>query len=113
MKKLTNEEKILQFLLNKYQTSKTTKVAISKSDLTVLDMNERDVTRSICTLQADQKLVINARSQHDDLSRFWEMTLTSAGIYYFDNKRDDIKNKIINVIAFMIPTIISIIALFT
>lgn len=113
MRKLTNEEKVLRFLLNEYQSSKTTEVSIFRSDLETLEMKELDVTRAICALQADQKLIINTKSQHNDLSKFWKITLTSSGIYHFENKKEDVRHKAICVIAFIIPTIISIIALFT
>lgn len=111
MKKMTNEEKVLQFLLNKNKDKNTNSVAISKTDLQSLDMTEQAVTHAICTLEADEMLIITAKSIHDDLSRFWEMSLKSAGIHYFENQQEQEKEKRNNWIQFWIPVALSAIAI--
>lgn len=109
MKKLTNEEKVLKFLIKKYQNSTTTKVVIDKSDLPELNLNEKDVVRAIYTLEADQKLVINTISPRKNLSASCTLTLTSLGIYHFENKSEARNEKHFQRIQFIIPVIISII----
>lgn len=113
MKKLTNEEKVLKFLIKKYQNSTTTKVVIDKSDLPELNLNEKDVVRAIYTLEADQKLVINTISPRKNLSAPCTVTLTSLGIYHFDNIKEKQKEEQNNWIQFWIPVSLSIIAIIT
>lgn len=107
--KLTNEEKLLQYLINEYQNSKTNKVGIYQSALSEIDMDEKDIIRAIYTLEADQKLVINTKSQQENLGMPWRVTLTSSGIYYFDNIKEKQKEKRSQRLQFIIPVIISIV----
>lgn len=107
--KLTNEEKLLQYLINKYQNSTTTKISIDKSNLSEINLNEKDVVRAFYTLEADQKLVINMMSPQENLSAPCRITLTSSGIYHFGNKSEARSEKRFQRIQFIIPVIISII----
>ena len=114
MQKDTNEEKVLRFLLNKYQSSKTNRVTFSKNDLQAVDMSEQEVTRALFTLQEDDALTITQKSVHNDLSRFWELALKSNGVHYFeikDKKRIEINLAYVTSISALISVVISIIAL--
>lgn len=107
--KLTNEEKLLQYLINEYQNSTTNKVCIYQSGISEIDMTEKDTIRAIYTLEADQKLIINTKSQQENLGMPWRVTLTSSGIYHFANKKEKQKEKHSQRLQFIIPVIISII----
>lgn len=107
--KLTNEEKLLKYLINEYQNSATNKVCIYQSAVSEIDMNEKDVIRAIYTLEADQKLVINTKSQQENFGMPWRVTLTSSGIYHFNNKKEKQKEKRSQRLQFIIPVIISIV----
>lgn len=109
--KLTNEEKLLQYLINEYQNSTTNKVCIYQSAISEIDMTEKDTIRAIYTLEADQKLIINTKSQQENLGMPWRVTLTSSGIYHFDNKKEKQKEKRNNWIQFWIPVSLSIVAI--
>lgn len=109
--KLTNEEKLLQYLINEYQNSVSPKIYIDNSNLQFLNMSEKDTIRAIYTLEADQKLIVNTKSQQENLGMPWRVTLTSSGIYHFDNKKEKQKEKRNNWIQFWIPVSLSIVAI--
>lgn len=109
--KLTNEEKLLQYLINECENSTANKVGIYRSALSEIGMTEKDTIRAIYTLEADQKLIINTKSQQENLGMPWRVTLTSSGIYYFDNKKEKQKEKRNNWIQFWIPVSLSIVAI--
>lgn len=109
--KVTNEEKLLQYLISEYQNSTTNKVCIYQSALSEIGMTEKDTIRAVYTLEADQKLIINTKSQQENLGMPWRITLTSSGIYHFVNKKEKQKENRNNWIQFLIPVSLSVIAI--
>ena len=112
MSKLTKEEQILKFLLDKNKSSKTNKVNFSRNDLTVVGLTEEESVKALCVLGADKHLHIISKSTHDDLSMYWQLELTSSGIHYFENKKEKCNNNIKQWIQFLIPLVVAIIAMF-
>lgn len=110
-KPLANEEKVLQILINKYNDSKTNSVYAYKSDFTSLNMTESEITRSIYLLQEDALLTIIKKSNGDDLSMPWMLSLKSAGVRYFDNKSKNAKTIRREWVRTYLPVTISFIAL--
>ena len=111
MKQLTDEEKVLEYLLNKHRESGSTVVNFSKNELSTLKMNEKDVTRYLSILHATGKINITNKSIHGDLSRFWTMELLDGGINYFKDKKAKQASNRREWVRSYIPITISIISL--
>lgn len=110
---LTKEEAMIQLLNNKYAQKSTNVVSLYKEDIVKLNLEEKEASRMIHLLAEEEFLIIKTKSIHNDFGRFWELTLKASCIHYFENKNAEKKSKWVSIIAFLIPTIISIIALFT
>lgn len=108
---MTNEEQLITFLLDKLPNSKSNIVSISKNSLEEIKMSEHDVIQTIYVLQEDGLINIKDKSIHDDLSRFWNVALKSSCIHYFENKKSNQVIKLIDLVKFLIPVLISIAAL--
>ena len=87
--KLTKEEKLIKFFLEENQNSNTNEVSIDKSDLSKLNLTEKEASRCIHFLQEDGILNICQKSKHNDFDIFWKVRLTSKCKYYFENKKED------------------------
>lgn len=110
---LTKEEAMIQLLNNKYAQKSTNIVSLYKEDIEKLNLEEKEASRMIHLLAEEGFFIIKAKSIHNDFSRFWDLALKTSCIHYFENKNAEKKSKLISTIAFLIPTIISIFALFT
>ncbi len=108
---MTNEEILINFLINKFTDSKTNKVSISKNDLSQMSLTEQEVVKTIYLLQEENLLEIKERLVHDDLSRYWTVVLKSSCIHYFDNKKDKSVANRREWVRTYIPITISIVAL--
>lgn len=108
---MTNEEKIIAFLLEKFEKSSTNEIKIFQSDVPKINLHEQEIIRALYVLQEDGYINIKQKSIHDDFSRFWEIALKSSCVHYFENKKASKKEKCFNWIQFLIPVVISVIAL--
>lgn len=113
-KQLSKEERLIKFFNDKFKNSKTNEVSINKHELPDLNLSEKEASRTIYLLQEEGLLKIKQKSVHDDFSVFWTVTLNPSCVYYFDNKKSDIKEqrrKLFNEIRAWITLIIAIAAL--
>lgn len=83
---VTNEEKLIKFLVEEFNKGTNNIVSISQNDLSIIGMEEKDVIRTIYVLQEDGFINIKEKSVHDNLSRYWTVGLKSKCIHYFDDK---------------------------
>ena len=109
--RLTDEEKVLQFLINKNNHSIKNNVTINSSDVNTLKLTSTAIIIAVNKLQTDRYLKITRRNNDDNFDVYWEFELTSNGLHYFENK-NEIKIKQRNDwIQFWIPVGLSILAL--
>lgn len=115
---MTNEEKVIQFLNEKFQQSTNNIVAINAVDLPTIGLSEKETIQALYLLEGDNLLKFVQKSPDDDFSMFWRVALKSSCVHYFDNKKTISTNnrrawvQTYAPIAFsVIATIISIIAL--
>lgn len=109
--KITNEEKLLKHLLDKFNKSQTNVVYLYLSDLESLEIEEKEASRLLYVLQEDDKIVISKNPVNKDFSFCWTINLKSTGIHYFDNKQEHIKAKRVDRFRFWVPVILSAIAI--
>ena len=108
-KKLTNEEKVLQILINKCKNpdTKTNRMYVYKTDFDSLNITENDVVKSLFILNTDNAINIIKSPAQNDLSFAWIVELTSIGIHYFENKEEKEKENQTNWTQYIITTIIA------
>ena len=111
MKKVTNEEKVLQFLIDNNLKRKNNVAVINPHDVASIGLSEDDIIKSLYILQTDGCLVITRKSPQDEFDMYWEMNLTSKGRHYFEHKAEEKKEKRNKWIQFWIPVGISALAL--
>lgn len=83
---MTNEEKVIKFLNDKFQHSDNNIVSINKTDLPTIGLSEQETVRSLYLLREDHFLDFVQKSPHDNFSMFWRVSLKSRCVHYFDNK---------------------------
>lgn len=108
---MTNEEKLVKFLNNKFQNSKTNEVSVNRHELPEIDLTEQEVIQSIYLLNEDNLLDITQKSVHDDLSIFWKLSLKSSCVHYFENKTKERNARIKEWVWWGVTTLISVGAL--
>lgn len=106
-KPLSQQEILIKFLINKFNSSKTNVVSITPKNVEELGFGEAETVRLIYILQEDKFLTIKRNSVHNDFSMLWEVALTSKTIHYFENKQRRKKKKRNEWIQFWIPLITS------
>ena len=111
VKDMTNEEKLIKFLNNKLQNSKTNEVSVNRHELPEIALTEREVVQSIYLLNEDDLLDITHKSNNDDLSMFWKLALKSSCVHYFENKTKERNTRIKEWIWWGVTTLISVGAL--
>lgn len=60
------EEKLIKFLVNKYENSDTNEVSINKRELPDIGLSEKEIIRTIFLLKEDGMFEINQKSTHND-----------------------------------------------
>lgn len=108
---MTNEEKLVKFLNNKFQSSETNKVCICKHELAEIGLSERETVQTAMLLQEGDFIRIENKSVHNDLSMSMSVTLKPSCVHYFDNKKTEAVNNRRSWIQTYIPNILSIIAI--
>ena len=86
MKKLTATEKVLQFLINKNQSSSNNRVNLTQADANQLQLPVKEIIRAFYLLQTDGCLIITQSNNEDNFDKFWSFELKSKGIHYFEKK---------------------------
>ena len=88
---MTNDERVIKFLNDKFQYSDNNIVSINKTDLPTIGLSEKEAVQSLYILREDRFLDFVQKSVHDDFSMFWKVSLKSKCIHYFETKQENKK----------------------
>ena len=108
---MTNEEKLIKFLNNKFPKSETNKVSICKHELSEIGLSERETVQTAMLLQEGNFIRIENKSVHNDLSVSMSVVLKPSCIHYFDDKKIETVSNRRSWVQTYIPNILSIIAI--
>lgn len=108
---LTNEEKLIKFLVSKLRNSSNNKVSINKHEIDDIGLSEQEIIQSVYLLEKDGLIDVVKKSVHDDLSMTCTVALGAGCVHYFENKRINRNLRIKEWIWWGVTTIISVIAL--
>lgn len=113
--KLTTTEKVIEHLNSKFNApnNNTNEIKISKKDVDKLNIPENELSKLLMAMETSGYFKIKDKSVHNNFNKVWIIALTDSCIYYFENKKLSAKSVLISWIQFLIPTVISIIALFS
>ena len=84
---MNNKEKIIQFLINKYNDSNSNPIKIDRTDISILQIPEKEIIKIHNTLHEDGLIIAKPRSPHKDFSLYWEITIKTECLEYFNNKK--------------------------
>lgn len=84
---MNNKEKIIQFLINKYNDSNSNPIKIDRTDISILQIPEKEIIKIRNTLHEDGLIIAKPRSPHKDFSLYWEITIKTECLEYFNNKK--------------------------
>lgn len=84
---MDNKEKVIQLLINEYNNSNSNPIQIDKNDIGVLQIPEKEIIKILNTLHEDGLIIAKPRSPHKDFSLYWEVTVKSECLEYFNNKK--------------------------
>lgn len=110
-KSITNEEKLIMFLNQKFQSAKTNKVSIYKQDLSSIGLTEQETIRTVCLLEQDGIIEIVRMSASNDLCMPCSVNINSSCIHYFENKEDTATSEFREKVQTYVPNILSVIAI--
>lgn len=105
------EEKLIKFLISKYEKSDTNEVSINKHELPNIGLPEQEIIRTIFLLKEDGMFDIIQKSTHNDFSVFWKLALKPCCVHYFEDKSKEQRKELKEWLWWGIPTILSIGAL--
>ena len=115
---MTNKEKVIQFLIDRYNNSNSNPMCIGKEDINTLQIPEKEVIKILNTLHEDKLIIAKPRSVHKDFSLYWDITVNTECLEYFNNKnhaktldKRDIIKTYVPITLSIIAIIISIIAI--
>lgn len=84
---MDNKEKVIQLLIDEYNNSNSNPIQIDKNDIGVLQIPEKEIIKILNTLHEDGLIIAKPRSPHKDFSLYWEITVKSECLEYFNNKK--------------------------
>ena len=84
---MDNKEKVIQLLIDEYNNSNSNPIQIDKNDIGVLQIPEKKIIKILNTLHEDGLIIAKPRSPHKDFSLYWEITVKSDCLEYFNNKK--------------------------
>ena len=84
---MNNKEKVIQLLTNEYNNGNSNPIQIDKNDIGVLQIPEKEISKILNTLHEDGLIIAKPRSPHKDFSSYWEITVKSECLEYFNNKK--------------------------
>ena len=84
---MDNKEKVIQLLINEYNNSNSNPIQIDKNDIGVLQIPEKEIIKILNTLHEYGLIIAKPRSPHKDFSLYWEVTVKSECLEYFNNKK--------------------------
>ena len=84
---MNNKEKVIQLLINEFNNSNSNPIKIEKNDISVLQIPEKEIIKILNTLHEDDLIVAKPKSPHKDFSLYWEITVRTECLEYFNNKK--------------------------
>ena len=84
---MNNKEKVIQLLINKFNNSNSNPIKIDRNDIGVLQISEKEIIKILNTLHEDGLIIAKPRSPHKDFSLYWEITVRTECLEYFNNKK--------------------------
>ena len=105
------EEKLIKFLIAKYDKSSINEVSISQHELPEIGLSEQEIIRTIFLLKEDGMFDVFHQSPHNDFSVFWKLTLKPRCVHYFEDKSKEQSKELREWLWWGIPTALSIGAL--
>ena len=75
---MNNKEKVIQLLINEFNNS---------NDIGVLQIPEKEIIKILNTLHEDGLIIAKPKSPHKDFSLYWEITIRTECLEYFNNKK--------------------------
>ncbi len=84
---MNNKEKVIQLLINEYNNSNSNPIKIDRTDIGILQIPEQEICKTLLTLSEDGVIIAKPRSPHKDFSLYWEITIKSECLEYFNNKK--------------------------
>lgn len=91
---MNNKEKVIKFLIDKYNSEDSNDIKIYKSDIEKLNINDKEAAKILLTLNDSKLISIKAKSIHNDFNMFWYVTILPSSLEYFDKqKHNKVSNK--------------------
>ena len=87
MNVMTNDEKLIKFLNNKFKSTNSNPVRINRYELPIIELTEEETVRAIHSLAANNTIIIERISNDNDLSITCEVKLLQGCLRYFEAKR--------------------------
>ena len=84
---MNNKEKVIQLLINEFNSSNSNPIKIDRNDIGVLQIPEKEIIKILNTLHEDGLIIAKPRSPHKDFSLYWEITVRTECLEYFNNKK--------------------------
>lgn len=84
---MNNKEKVIQLLINEFNNSNSNPIKIDRNDIGILQIPEKEIIKILNTLHEDGLIIAKPRSPHKDFSSYWEITVKSECLEYFNNKK--------------------------
>lgn len=84
---MNNKEKVIQLLINEYNNSTSNPIKIDKNDIKILQISENEIIKILLTLQEDGLIIAKSISPHKDFSLYWEITVKTNCLNYFQNQK--------------------------
>lgn len=84
---MNNKEKVIQLLINEFNNSNSNPIKIDRNDIGVLQIPEKEIIKILNTLHEDGLIIAKPRSPHKDFSLYWEITVRTECLEYFNNKK--------------------------
>ena len=108
---MTNDEKLIKFLNDKFKSTNSNPVRINRHELPIIKLTEEETMQAIHSLAANNAITIERISNDNDLSITCEVRLLQGCLGYFkDKKATEIANRR-ECVRTYIPITLSIIAL--
>lgn len=91
---MNNKEEVIQLLIQKYNKSNSNQIKLDKRDISVLHIPEQEICKILFLLNDDGLIIAKPRSPHKDFSLYWDISIKTACLEYFENKKQShITNK--------------------
>lgn len=84
---MNNKEKVIQLLINEFNNNNSNPIKIDRNDIGVLQIPEKEIIKILNTLHEDGLIIAKPRSPHKDFSLYWEITVRTECLEYFNNKK--------------------------